>query len=261
MTVSSIMAFGASQKESLSSKLRDVSNSDDTIRKFENMSHKYPKNQDGLFSSSKKSSEDSVCCKFGDRNLTDCVSERNADDINQSSDSLSSSASISDSDLTSTDSDDSLAISESESITDVTPLNSPYCDSPLPQGKSITSSSRNIDFDGSSDNCYRPEMNVLMKAVEKLELEAKNNPEFGFRESIMRGRAASLSNEESKRIDQENQRLFKRVIAQQNRMKSMYATSYQPTSKISCKHQESTKHDADTAVCFMFQFSCLYRER
>lgn len=48
-----------------------------------------------------------------------------------------SSASMSDSDLTSTDSDDSLALSESESITDVTPLNSPYCDSPLPPGRQV----------------------------------------------------------------------------------------------------------------------------
>lgn len=261
------MALDESQKKCLTKRLYAVSPndldtemklSDSNLRKCENVSFQYVKKQGDVFCSSKKTMDDSACCKYGDRKINDFVdcsaSDRNGDDINQSSDSLSSSASISDSDLTSTDSDDSLALSESESITDVTPLNSPYCDSPLPQNrhidvknedKNIMNPCRSVDYEGSCGNC-RPEMNVLMKAIEKLELEAKNNSEFGYRETIMRRRAASFSNEESKKIEQENQRLFKRVISQQNRIRSMYSTSNPPTSKnIACKNEEMVKSDGD----------------
>ncbi|GIX97265.1 hypothetical protein CEXT_513131 [Caerostris extrusa] len=109
-------------------------------------------------------------------------SETNLDDYANSSDSLSSSVSLSDSDLTSTDSDDSLALSESESITDVTPLNSPYCDSPLYQNKlpehkleDRNINPRNFDSGGMREGCSAPVVNVLMQAIAKLEIEAKKS--------------------------------------------------------------------------------------
>lgn len=270
------MALGGA-KENLSKNLHDkISNddepnvviSDDISGKNDHLSYQFIKNQDPLVNSSKKSFDGSVRC-VGERKLNEfadgCVCERNTEDVNQSSDSLSSSASISDSDLTSTDSEDSLALSESESITDVTPLNSPYCDSPLPQtrhveyksdDKSVANACRNVDFDGSDGSCHRPEMNILMKAIEKLELEAKCNSELGFRENLMRRRATSLSNEEVKKVEQENQRLFKRVISQQNRIRSIYSSPNQPISKnLSYRHQELVKSDGDISVCCMALFS------
>lgn len=275
MKVFNAMALGGSHKESLTKNLSSVSCTNveystsgitDNIKKSEHL-FTVMKKQEEFVSLNKKKSDDKLCSKINDRKFTDFVdcnaSERN-DDINQSSDSLSSSASISDSDLTSTDSDDSLALSESESITDVTPLNSPYCDSPLPQNrhidfksedKNLSNPCRNAEYDASGDNCHRPEMNVLMKAIEKLELEAKNNSEFGFRESLMRRRAASFSNEEAKRIEQENQRLFKRVISQQNRIRAIYSTPNQPSSKsISFRHQDLVKSDGDISVCLFMVY-------
>lgn len=265
------MAFGGSQNmiKHIQSVLEsDMESSitigDENTRKTDSRSFKSVQNQEMDQQSWNKNSDDSVCGKFGDIKLNEFVStnisDRNIEDLNQSSDSLSSSASLSDSDLTSTDSEDSLALSESESITDVTPLNSPYCDSPLPQrgnidvkpdDRNFSNPCRNYDYDGSGDNCHRPEVNVLMKAIEKL--EATNSSEFDFRETMMRRRAASLSNDESKKLELENQRLFKRVISKQSRMRSMYSASNLPAGKTpSCKHQESMKSDGDISVCLSF---------
>lgn len=264
------MAFGGSQNmiKHIQSVLEcdiesSIATEDENTLKRDSRSFKSVQNQEKDQQLLNKNSDDSVCCKFGDIKINELVgtnvSDRNVEDLNQSSDSLSSSASLSDSDLTSTDSEDSLALSESESITDVTPLNSPYCDSPLPSrnidlksdDRNFPNPCRNYDYDGSGDNCHRPEVNVLMKAIEKL--EATNSSEFDYRETMMRRRAASLSNDESKKIELENQRLFKRVISKQNRMRSMYSTSNLPVGKNqSCKHQESMKSDGDISVCLSF---------
>lgn len=234
---------------------------DENMKEIDYLSSKSDDIQEQDQQSPNKSSEGSVFYRFGDIKLNELVSinpsDKNVEELNQSSDSLSSSASLSDSDLTSTDSEDSLALSESESITDVTPLNSPYCDSPIPQSRNIdaksedrnfSNPSRNYDYDGSGDNCHRPEVNVLMKAIEKL--EATHSSEFDFRETMMRRRAASLSSEESKKIEMENQRLFKRVISKQNRMRAMYSASSLPPGKSPCKHQEAVMSDSDIPVCF-----------
>lgn len=264
------MAFGGSQNmiKHIQSVLESgiessIATEDENTIKIDSRSFKSVQNQEKDQQTLNKNSDDSVCCKFGDIKISEFVgtnvSDRNVEDLNQSSDSLSSSASLSDSDLTSTDSEDSLALSESESITDVTPLNSPYCDSPLPSrnidlksdDRNFPNSCRNYDYDGSGDNCHRPEVNVLMKAIEKL--EATNSSEFDYRETMMRRRAASLSNDESKKIELENQRLFKRVISKQNRMRSMYSASNLPAGKNqSCKHQESMRSDGDISVCLSF---------
>lgn len=173
------------------------------------------------------------------------INDPTLDDYINNADSLSSSASFSDSDLTSTDSDDSLALSESESITDVTPLNSPYCDSPLPQSRllELKSEERNkIPIRESPP----PEVNVLMKAIEKLEVEAKKS------ERSQRRRTVSCGVEEGIRIEQENQKLFKKVISQQSRMRFMYPSTSQPSRKnLSMnRHQDIVKSDGDVSVGF-----------
>lgn len=174
------------------------------------------------------------------------INDPTLDDFINNCDSLSSSASMSDSDLTSTDSDDSLALSESESITDVTPLNSPYCDSPLPQSRLLELKSSEERNKIAMRDSTPPEVNVLMKAIEKLEVEAKKS------ERSQRRRAVSCGVEEGIRIDQENQKLFKKVISQQSRMRSMYPSTSQPSRKnISMnRHQDIVKSDGDVSVGF-----------
>ncbi|GFT21944.1 uncharacterized protein TNCV_2383311 [Trichonephila clavipes] len=180
------------------------------------------------------------------------ASETNSEEYINNSDSLSSSASISDSDLTSTDSEDSLALSESESITDVTPLNSPYCDSPLCQSrlldhKADDKSSRNYDNVEIRQGCP-PEVNVLMKAIEKLEIEAKKAEQSAVRITPTRRRTVSCGSEDGKRMEQEN-KLFKRVISQQSRIRTIYPTSSQSCRKsLNNKQQDLVKSDGDISA-------------
>ncbi|CAL1273678.1 unnamed protein product [Larinioides sclopetarius] len=206
--------------------------------------------------------EEKMHCKnssFADKKLNDISSQNRQDSVNlekslddfiNNSDSLSSSASMSDSDLTSTDSDDSLALSESESITDVTPLNSPYCDSPLCQSRvsehklEDRSTNRNLESGMKRDGCDPPEVNILMQAIEKLEVEAKKGEQPTPRGSSSRRRTLSCGGEDVKRIEQENQRLFKRVIAQQNRMRALYPCPNQPCWK-NMKQPDLVKSDGD----------------
>ncbi|GIY69295.1 uncharacterized protein CDAR_121071 [Caerostris darwini] len=183
-------------------------------------------------------------------------SEKNLDDYANSSDSLSSSVSLSDSDLTSTDSEDSLALSESESITDVTPLNSPYCDSPLYQNKlpehkleDRNINPRNFDSGGMREGCSAPVVNVLMQAIAKLEIEAKKAEQPTVRVSPVRRRTVSYGGEDIKKVEQENHRLFKRLISQQNRVRTMHSSTGQPSQKsLSIKHQDLVKSDGDISV-------------
>ncbi|GFU58873.1 uncharacterized protein NPIL_231131 [Nephila pilipes] len=195
------------------------------------------------------------------QNEQNSPTEMNTDDYINNSDSLSSSASISD--LTSTDSEDSLALSESESITDVTPLNSPYCDSPLSQSRLMDhkledKSSRNYDNVEIRQGCCPPEVNVLMKAIEKLELEAKKAEQSSVRITPVRRRTVSCGSEDVKRMEQENNRLFKRVISQQSRIRTMYPTSSQPSRKsLSNKQQDLVKSDGDISYStLLFSLSC-----
>lgn len=257
------MAVSGSQKDDLSKNLYSIQcheesqmNSDDIGKILEESSYSSLKNKEEVEKENIRNMDDLVSCSTNDRTLSEVdkyVPDENDDDddVNLSSDSLSSSASVSDSDLTSTDSDDSLALSESESITDVTPLNSPYCDSPIPQSKHIEyppedkNPSRDVDS-AVSGGSHRPEVNVLMKAIEKLELEAKSNSELGNRDNVQQRKAPPFSNEETKKIEQENQRLLKRVISQQNRIRSIYSTSNASGTKaIPCRHQELVKSDGD----------------
>ncbi|GBM07993.1 hypothetical protein AVEN_71442-1 [Araneus ventricosus] len=208
--------------------------------------------------------EEKMHCKnssLADKKLNDISSQNRQDSVNleKSLDDFinnsDSSASMSDSDLSLTDSDDSLALSESESITDVTPLNSPYYDSPLCQSRvsehkledRSINPNRNLESGMKRDGCDPPEANILMQAIEKLEIEAKKGEQPTSRGSSSRRRTLSCGGEDVKRIEQENQRLFKRVIAQQNRMRALYSSPNQPCWK-NMKHPDLVKSDGDISV-------------
>lgn len=166
----------------------------------------------------------------------------------ESSESLSSSVSMS-------DSEDSLNISESESITDVTPLHSPYCHSPLPRSKSdIRNASMDIELlHSESENPLKfpsnitktkefpktafvrrsmiesktLDMNELLEAVKQLESHQRSRiirPRNCVTPPLTRRRKClSFSNDEICNIDQENQRLFKKLISIHSRKKSKYS--------------------------------------
>lgn len=153
-------------------------------------------------------------------------------------------------------------LSESESITDVTPLHSPYmCDSPVPVMKLPVSkltmseagingvsrsgdSSSGSDSDRSSFSGARRkrspavplpgkvrlgskhqqrepvDLQLLVDAIRRLEAHQceQGQTSRARKEPRAKGRKnMSFSNEEVQRIDRENQRLLKRILAQQNR--------------------------------------------
>lgn len=150
-------------------------------------------------------------------------------------------------------------LSESESITDVTPLHSPYmCDSPVPAVKlpvskltmqtslngavtagdsSSGSESDRSSFSGArrksspavsgkvrlgSKNQQREpvDLQLLVDAIRRLEAHQceQSQASRARKEPPAKGRKnMSFSNEEVQRIDRENQRLLKRILAQQNR--------------------------------------------
>lgn len=185
-----------------------------------------------------------------------------------------SSVSVTDSDGLSSLSEGSMEdLSESESITDVTPLHSPYmCDSPVPTVKLPLSKlalpesavngvarSARVDYSSSSSSSgsesdegsfrgarRRPphavklpskvrlggknqqrdsvDLQLLVDAIRRLEAhqceqgQTSRTRKEAVASSLAKGRKnMSFSNEEVQRIDRENQRLLKRILAQQNR--------------------------------------------
>ncbi|XP_077558861.1 uncharacterized protein LOC144174199 [Haemaphysalis longicornis] len=196
----------------------------------------------------------------------------NDDDLDATS--PRSSVSVTDSDGLSSLSEGSMEdLSESESITDVTPLHSPYmCDSPVPTVKlplsklalpesalngvarsapgdrSSSSSSSGSESDEGSFRGARRRPPHAVKLANKVRLGGKNQPrdsvdlqllvdairrleahqceqgqasrarKEAVASNLAKGRKnMSFSNEEVQRIDRENQRLLKRILAQQNR--------------------------------------------
>lgn len=184
--------------------------------------------------------------------------------------------SITDSDGLSSLSEGSMeGLSESESITDVTPLHSPYmCDSPIPMRKlprskltlpessllsngcaraDDTSSGSDSDNSGSFAGTRRKiklaggkvrlgkhrqqsdavDLQLLVDAIRRLEAHqcdqghssrtrksggGEGQSSSSTSSSLSKSRKnMSFSNEEVQRIDRENQRLLKRILAQQNR--------------------------------------------
>lgn len=197
-------------------------------------------------------------------------SENDDEDSHVDATSPRSSVSATDSDGLSSLSEGSMEdLSESESITDVTPLHSPYmCDSPVPAVKlplsklamrecalngasspaadGDSSSSSGSESDRSSFSGARRKSSAAMKlhgkvrlggahqqrepvdlqllvdAIRRLEAhQCEQGQASRTRKeppSLSKGRKnMSFSNEEVQRIDRENQRLLKRILAQQNR--------------------------------------------
>lgn len=199
------------------------------------------------------------------------------------------SVSITDSDGPSSLSDGSMEGLSSESITDVTPLHSPYmCDSPIPGGKlprsklalpdvESTGSVTLVDSDTDSDNscfgakcknrCAQPvklsgkvrlgrgkqqrdsvDLQLLVDAIRRLEAHqceqghsSRTRKGSGEPPSVKGRKNMSFSNEEVQRIDRENQRLLKRILAQQNRPRPKFDSrthSRLPPSAINRQRQQ-----------------------
>uniref|UniRef100_A0A2R5L4H6 Cilia- and flagella-associated protein 97 n=1 Tax=Ornithodoros turicata TaxID=34597 RepID=A0A2R5L4H6_9ACAR len=182
--------------------------------------------------------------------------------------SPNSSVSVTDSDGVSSLSEDSMeGLSESESITDVTPLHSPYmCDSPVPttkmpisklalpgstNGRERADTSSGSDSDGPPYDTKRKnsvklrgkvrlgtgtkqedsvDLRLLVDAIRQLEAhQCDQTSSVRTRRcepsSVAKGRKnMSFTNEEVQNIDRENQRLLKRILAQQNRPKPKFDT-------------------------------------
>ncbi|XP_022257519.1 cilia- and flagella-associated protein 97-like [Limulus polyphemus] len=188
----------------------------------------------------------------------------NTDKTDRASPTSSLSTSDSD-DLTSEDSLDGL--SESDSITDVTPLSSPYwCDSPLPQCKSfkrlpcetneseqnnkescregasneqVIKKQENVKFSESaywqSENFQElDELNQVVEALQALETRSRNERTNIKQRNcvtppVLKGRKnMSFSNQQVHQIDQENQRLLRKILAQQNRSKAQCGSDSRP---------------------------------
>ncbi|KAH9373420.1 hypothetical protein HPB48_009465 [Haemaphysalis longicornis] len=162
-----------------------------------------------------------------------------------------SSVSVTDSDGLSSLSEGSMEdLSESESITDVTPLHSPYmCDSPVPTVKlplsklALPESALNgvargarrrpphavklankVRLGGKNQPRDSVDLQLLVDAIRRLEAhqceqgQASRARKEAVASNLAKGRKnMSFSNEEVQRIDRENQRLLKRILAQQNR--------------------------------------------
>lgn len=184
----------------------------------------------------------------------------------RSGDSLSSSISMTDSDLSSPEDCDSLDLSESESITDVTPLNSPYCDSPLPHArcseqkyKDVSPSGQNIESRNEatflakqaagSSQPNTEEMNLIISAIQKLEFERGQNVR-SERHFVNKRKNCACGNDDGRRPDQENQHLFKRIISQQSRGK-VYTLQPQyahKTCSSSSRYRQHRHADSDSAI-------------
>uniref|UniRef100_A0A224Y4B7 Protein containing KIAA1430 domain n=1 Tax=Rhipicephalus zambeziensis TaxID=60191 RepID=A0A224Y4B7_9ACAR len=190
--------------------------------------------------------------------LTDVQEPRNSCMEQDGEDTASSPrSSVTDSEGLSSLSEGSMEdLSESESITDVTPLHSPYmCDSPVPAMKLPVSkltmqagcaaatgdSSSGSESDRSSFSGARRksavaagkvrlgtkhhqrepvDLQLLVDAIRRLEAHQceQSRTSRARKEAPAKGRKnMSFSNEEVQRIDRENQRLLKRILAQQNR--------------------------------------------
>ncbi|KAL3235870.1 hypothetical protein MRX96_022378 [Rhipicephalus microplus] len=159
--------------------------------------------------------------------LTDAQEPRNSCMEQDGEDTASSPrSSVTDSEGLSSLSEGSMEdLSESESITDVTPLHSPYmCDSPVPAVKlpwRQTQKRRRLRERSAWEPKHHQrepvDLQLLVDAIRRLEAHQCEQSR-ARKEAPVKGRKnMSFSNEEVQRIDRENQRLLKRILAQQNR--------------------------------------------
>lgn len=134
---------------------------------------------------------------------------------------------------------------ETDSMTDVSPLNSPYkCGSPMPSGVNLLREKATPDIQKECkkegvkfpdnlqkkkcEKCDAIDIHELLKAVNRLEIgqninkvcrEKPSTPSV-ITQNMKCRKNLSFSNEEVRRIDNDNQVLLKKIMAQQNRPKS-----------------------------------------
>lgn len=187
----------------------------------------------------------------------------NYDDNEISDDSSISSMSESESDISSV-SDDSFGLNEeSDSMTDVSPLMTPNkCNSPMPGGSKLQkeNSAENIlkgtkkegvKFPDQLEHKECPKCNAidiheLLNAVKRLEIgqnintvckEKCSTPPIITQNAKCR-KNLSFSNEEVRRIDNDNQILLKKIVAQQTRYKPRSSGSIRVLSSSAVNRQK-----------------------
>lgn len=187
-----------------------------------------------------------------------------SDDYEISDDSSISSMSDSESDFSSA-SDDSFELNdESDSMTDVSPLQSPYpCSSPMPGGPSLQGEKKLDNKDPKKEGvkfpdnvekkecpkCEAIDINELLKAVKRLEMGQNINSvhqEKCSSQSVITQNAKcrknlSFSNEEVRRIDNDNQVLLKKIVAQQKRSKPRSGSGVRVLSSSAVNRQKNQR--------------------
>ncbi|KAG8185715.1 hypothetical protein JTE90_000704 [Oedothorax gibbosus] len=171
----------------------------------------------------------------------------------------SSLSSMSDSTL-STESEDSFELDGSDSITDVSPLPSPYtCDTPderkLDQKPSLEEAKKDgVKFNEevekkSCEKCDTIDFRELVKAMNRLQMKQNSrsistcsgrcsSPVLTHKAKCRKN--LSFTNEEVRKIDSDNQNLLKKIVAQQNRTKAPSAASVhiRPSSAVNRQRQQ-----------------------
>lgn len=202
------------------------------------------------------------------------------EEIEISDDSSISSMSESESDVSSVSEDSFELDGGSDSMTDVTPLNSPYkCDSPMPNklkfqkekaseiiGKDLKKEGVKFPDDLDKKDCSKCDaidIHELLKAVKRLEMGQNIN-------TVCRGKSAtpsvitqnakcrknlSFSNEEVRRIDNDNQVLLKKIVAQQTRQKPRTSSARVMSSSAVNRQKQQRQIELENLVCSLYFFN------
>lgn len=207
-----------------------------------------------------------------------------SDEIEISDDSSISSMSESESDLSSVSEDSFELGGGSDSMTDVTPLNSPYkCNSPMPnklkfqkvKASEITEKDLKKegvkfpdDFDEKDcSKCDAIDIHELLKAVKRLEMgqnintvcRGKSAPPSVITQNAKCRKNLSFSNEEVRRIDNDNRVLLKKIVAQQTRQKPRTNLSARVMSSSAVNRQRQQRRiELDNLVCPSHFFNFKY---
>lgn len=209
-----------------------------------------------------------------------------SDEIEISDDSSISSMSESESEVSSVSEDSFELGEESDSMTDVTPLNSPYkCNSPIPnrlkfqhvKASEITEKDfkkEGVKFPDDLDKkdcskCDAIDIQELLKAVKRLEMgqnintvcRGKSAPPSVITQNAKCRKNLSFSNEEVRRIDNDNQVLLKKIVAQQTRHKPRTNSSARVMSSSAVNRQRQQRQiELENLVCHLhfLNFKYLY---
>ena len=214
--------------------------------------------------------------KKGKRVLSPRLKNKVFNDDNEISDDSSlSSMSESDSDLSSVSEDSFELDEETDSMTDVTPLNSPYkCNSPMPSNLKLLKEKHSgiaekdlkkeaVKLPDGLDKkdcpkCDSIDIHELLKAVKRLEMgqnintvcRGKSAPPSVITQNAKCRKNLSFSNEEVQRIDNDNQVLLKKIIAQQNRQKPKTSSSVRILSTSAVNRQKQQRQiELENLVC------------